>query len=1047
MKSVVLRVLFTVLFAAAGAGAAPVNDNFANAIEISTGSGSLTATNALATAQAGEPAHAGVEASASVWYKLTPSAPVQMVLHTESAATNFDTILAVYTGTAFNNLIEVTSNDDSIDTNSRVSWPAAAGKTYYIALDGYQGDTGNFTLTWGPAPVTNDNFSSAQLLSTRSGAVTGFNTGATAETGEPNAGNSAWYRWTAPSTFPAFFKTAGSSFDTVLTIYTGTTLTGLTQVVTNDNDGTNTTSRVELAAAAGTTYRIQIKGATNADAGGIRLSWGDVANENTPLLPDLFVLADAAEQYLYGSYIDQTEIPGRTLLRLATATPNIGAGPLELRGSSSSPGVVQRIYHGDGLWHERLAGTFTFHPGHGHLHFDDWVQFRLRRVLPGNGVGDVVAVGSKTSFAIIDLETHNSTLPGYPSTEHYAGGLVQGLSVGWRDVYDAYLEGQWIDVTAVQPGQYWLEGEVDPDNHIEESDETNNVTRILLNYAGTVPPNNLFSAATVLTGASTASDGATIAATRQGAEPQHAGNAGGASIWYRWQAPVSGPVVVTTEGSNFDTLLAVYTGSAINTLVPVASNDDNAPMITSRLTFNAAASTNYYIAVDGKNGASGLVEIAINPARNDNFSAALSLFGNTGTVSGSTRGATHEAGEPSHAGGTSQQSIWYRITPNLTGDASITTLGSTFDTKLAVYTGSSVDALTLVAADDDSGINHTSRVTFHVTAGTTYFVAVDGPSGVAKVQWTVSTAIAPVIVTQPAGYNPVAGSTLMLHVGASGSPTLTYQWRHAGELLTDGGRISGATSDTLMIAKTGIVDSGGYQCTVTNPAGIAVTETSTILVITNARVLYADYASGDIGGQVTVPLLLQSQGNENAFSFTVSFDPSLLSLPGIHAGPDAQGASFTLDRTQESAGRLGVTKSLPAGSVFTNGLREIARVTFQCAAAVSNGTVTPVGFSPSPVPGRSFATSGALLPIVFAAGNLTLGMVSEELRGTVIDGTGVHLHLRGIAGRTYKVEQTEDLTTWTELDSVAIDEQGQATFSDTPPGKVHRRFYRAVLEP
>ncbi|HEX2746773.1 MAG TPA: lysyl oxidase family protein [Verrucomicrobiales bacterium] len=1047
MKTVLLRALFMVLFTAGGAIAAPVNDNFASAAAINTTSGAITSTNNLATAEAGEPAHAGEGATTSVWYRFTPPVAMQAIFHTESGSTNFDTLLAVYSGSAVNSLTEVTSNDDSSGSKSRVTFAAAAGVTYYIAVDGYQGATGTFVLTWSQAPVTNDNFASATLLTGRTGSVTGFNTGATAQADEPHAGNSVWYRWTAPSAYPAFFKTTGSSFDTVVTVYTGSALTALTQVATNDNDASAVTSRVEFPAAAGTTYRIQVKGATAADAGGIRLLWGDVNTENAYLLPDLFVLADQAEDYLYGWYLDQTQIPGRTLMRLSTATPNIGAGPLELRGSSTSPGVVQRIFHGDGTYHERLAGTFTFHPGHGHLHFDDWVQFRLRAVLPGNGVGDVIATGSKTSFAIIDLETHDSSLPGYPSTGTYSGGLVQGLSVGWRDIYTANLEGQWIDVTAVQPGQYWLEGIVDPDNHIEESDETNNVTRILVTYAGTVPPNNTFSSATVLTGTTTGSDGRTISATKQSGEPLHAGNAGGASIWYRWQAVTAGPVVVTTEGSNFDTLLGVYTGSSVSGLTTIASNDDNAPLITSRLTFNAVAGTTYYIAVDGKNGASGLVELAINPAKNDNFADALVLTGTTGTSAGSTRGATHETGEPAHAGAATTQSIWYRLTPTLTGDAAINTLGSTFDTKLAVYTGASVEALTLVASDDDGALNHTSRVNFHVTSGTPYYIAIDGPTGIARLQWTVSTAIAPVIVTQPESYNPVAGSTVSLHVGASGSPALVYEWRHAGELLTDGGRVTGATTDTLMISKAGIIDSGGYQCTVTNPAGSAVSNTATVLVVTNARVLYADYASGDIGGQVGVPLLLQSQGNENSLSFTVSFDPAILSQPAIQAGPDATGATFTLDRSQEPAGRFGVTLALPASTAFTSGLREVARLTFHSAAGTPNGTVTPVGFTSAPVSGRGYSTSGAVLPTVFAAGNLTLGTVSEQLLGTIMEGGGIHLHLRGITGRTYKLQKTEDLTTWTEVDSVEINQQGEATASDAGGTVGPRRFYRAVLEP
>ena len=64
----------------------------------------------------------------------------------------------------------------------------------------------------------------------------------------------------------------------------------------------------------------------------------------------------------------------------------------------------------------------------------------------------------------------------------------------------------------------------------------------------------------------------------------------------------------------------------------------------------------------------------------------------------------------------------------------IDTLGSSFDTLLAVYTGTSVSSLTAIpgGSNDDSpaGGTTTSKVTFAVTAGMTYQIAVDGYGGV-----------------------------------------------------------------------------------------------------------------------------------------------------------------------------------------------------------------------------------------------------------------------------------------------------------------------------
>src|SRR4029453_13587366 len=72
-----------------------------------------------------------------------------------------------------------------------------------------------------------------------------------------------------------------------------------------------------------------------------------------------------------------------------------------------------------------------------------------------------------------------------------------------------------------------------------------------------------------------------------------------------------GPVRIQTAGSGFDTLLAVYTGTAISNLVLVASNDDINGLLTSEVSFSAQAGTNYLIAVDGFDGARGNIVFTI----------------------------------------------------------------------------------------------------------------------------------------------------------------------------------------------------------------------------------------------------------------------------------------------------------------------------------------------------------------------------------------------------------------------------------------------------
>ena len=136
------------------------------------------------------------------------------------------------------------------------------------------------------------------------------------------------------------------------------------------------------------------------------------------------------------------------------------------------------------------------------------------------------------------------------------------------------------------------------------------------------------------------------------------------------------------------------------------------------------------------------------PPVNDNFSAATTLNGSSGSVMGSTLGATGEPGEPNHATVSSadRRSIWYNWTPTSSGQVNFNTSGSNYDTVLAVYTGSAVNSLTLIAANDDvdPGTIIHSTVTFVAVAGTSYRIAVagfQGDTGDVTLNWGLSSAL------------------------------------------------------------------------------------------------------------------------------------------------------------------------------------------------------------------------------------------------------------------------------------------------------------------
>jgi hypothetical protein len=255
--------------------------------------------------------------------------------------------------------------------------------------------------------------------------------------------------------------------------------------------------------------------------------------------------------------------------------------------------------------------------------------------------------------------------------------------------------------------------------------------------------NDDFLNAQILTGASGTTSGDNIGATKQSGEPDHADNAGGSSVWFRWTAPSTGQFFFNTSGSDFDTLLGVYTGNNVNNLTPVASNDDANFDLISAVSILATSGTTYRVAVDGYDGATGVVAVAWGPEvppANDNFTNAQVISGTTGSVTGTSVGATGETGEPDHAGAPAGRSVWFRWTAPSTNEMSMTTAGSDFDTTLAVYIGTSVNALVVVASNDEFEVDSTSAVTFVPSAGTTYRIAVDGyygAMGLVKLNWAL----------------------------------------------------------------------------------------------------------------------------------------------------------------------------------------------------------------------------------------------------------------------------------------------------------------------
>ena len=161
----------------------------------------------------------------------------------------------------------------------------------------------------------------------------------------------------------------------------------------------------------------------------------------------------------------------------------------------------------------------------------------------------------------------------------------------------------------------------------------------------------------------------------------------------------------------------------------------------------------------------------------DNFANAYEIPAGATSFTFSNSGNTLETGEPRHssdryAGGASGWATW---TAPKTGDYTFRLAGrddASFDTQLAIYTGASVGALTLVASNDDSPLGgYSSLLSFRATAGVKYRIAMDsynGTPGYMTLSWEAG--VAPYLRFKGYGlkaFAPSSGCTTEIEVDSS----------------------------------------------------------------------------------------------------------------------------------------------------------------------------------------------------------------------------------------------------------------------------------------
>lgn len=281
----------------------------------------------------------------------------------------------------------------------------------------------------------------------------------------------------------------------------------------------------------------------------------------------------------------------------------------------------------------------------------------------------------------------------------------------------------------------------------------------------------------------------------------------------------------------------------------------------------------------------GLRSMAQSPPLNDSFANAIDWTDPSQSIYVNNTFATAEVGEPAHLGPVPRHSLWWTWTSPGHAVVTLNTMGSSFDTVLAVYTGDRVDALSAVPVVDHAGLpQNGGQITFTAVEGVQYRIAVDGrtgpagPAGIAIIELRAIPFVpgAPRIDTQPQNQVVRVGGSATLSVSVSGSPPFTFQWWREGQA------IPGATGSTLQLRALGLKDSGNYRVTVSNALG-SVTSSDSVVRMT-------------LGPVIAVPPASQTVAPGRAVRFTVNAGPVTLGYQWYKDGVPIPFATFaTLD--------------------------------------------------------------------------------------------------------------------------------------------------------
>lgn len=246
----------------------------------------------------------------------------------------------------------------------------------------------------------------------------------------------------------------------------------------------------------------------------------------------------------------------------------------------------------------------------------------------------------------------------------------------------------------------------------------------------------------------------------------------GHTVWYQYTPEETDRIRLDTSGSDFDTVLSVWTRRNNGTWQSIGCSDLNLVTFdnTSNLSIQVESGVTYYIMLSGYEDESGdyRLEITAEPQSSslrsipDDVTSARQITSVPFNVSASSLRATNGATDPTPSCRPQVgRTVWYVYQPQETTSINMNTAGSEFDTVLSVWLYDGED-WTEVSCDDDISLtsletaNFTSDLTFEAQAGETYFIMVAGYYGFAG-DYELNVEYPPCLVTARGNVNMRSG--------------------------------------------------------------------------------------------------------------------------------------------------------------------------------------------------------------------------------------------------------------------------------------------------